>query len=71
MIAMNQGSFATKKSFKAEGLGRAAGDVMNNPSVFNPTIPLDGTFAVVGPHALSRKWYAEVTVQGGVIVKVT
>ena len=31
----------------------------------------DGTYTVVGPSPLERKWYAQITVKDGVIAKVT
>jgi hypothetical protein len=72
MIAMNQTSgFATKKSLMETGIGCLIDGIMNNPSFFDPNLPDNGTFPVVGPHQLSRKWWAEVTVVDGKIVKVT
>lgn len=39
-------------------------------SLFGPEYKADGTFPVVGPGAYERKWYAQVTVENGVIVAV-
>ncbi len=70
MIAMN-GGYPTKKSFKEDGIGKYFADVANNPSMFDPSMPDGGTHAVVGPEAYVRKWYAEVTVEAGVITRIT
>lgn len=39
-------------------------------SVFGPEYRDDGTFCVVGPTEHNRKWYANVTMQDGLITKV-
>lgn len=40
-------------------------------SLFGPEYRETGRFAVVGPGAYQRKWYAQVTVENNVIVKVS
>jgi hypothetical protein len=40
-------------------------------SMFGPEYKDNGSFAVVGPAALLRKWYASVTMENGLIKKVT
>lgn len=40
-------------------------------SAFGPEYKGDGCYAIVGPSPYDRRWYAEVTVQGGVIAKVS
>lgn len=40
-------------------------------SMFGPEYKADGKFCVVGPSATERKWFAEVTMSGGKIAKVT
>jgi hypothetical protein len=39
--------------------------------MFGPEYKADGKFAVVGPSAYERKWFAEVTMKEGKIVKVS
>jgi hypothetical protein len=39
-------------------------------SMFGNEYKADGKFAVVGPSATERKWFAEVTMKEGLIVKV-
>ena len=62
----------TKKALK-ELVGQPTGNCQFvETSVFGPEIERDGAFCVVGPDPYnSRKWYAEVTVQNGVVVKVS
>lgn len=60
----------TKKSLK-EKVGRDASGVLQETSMFGPELRDSGKFAVVGPGPYERKWYAEVTVAGGRIVKVS
>lgn len=40
-------------------------------SMFGPEYKETGEFSVVGPGAYDRKWYARVTMQNGLIKKVT
>lgn len=39
-------------------------------SMFGPEYQENGTFCVVGPSPTERRWYAEVTMKDGLIVKV-
>ena len=39
-------------------------------SIFGPEYKTDGKFTVVGPSPSSRKWYAMVTMEGGLIKSV-
>lgn len=59
----------TKKDLKAK-IGQDADHVLQETSMFGPELRDHGKFAVVGPGPYERKWYAEVTVDGGKIVKV-
>ena len=59
--------YATKKDLKAaigHELRYSETSLMGNE--FKP----DGTFPVVGPSPTSRKWYANVTMQNGLIKSV-
>lgn len=60
-------SYKTKKDLKA-AIGQ--GLLYVETSMFGPEYKPDGQFAVVGPGAYQRKWYAEVTMQGGLIKAV-
>jgi len=40
-------------------------------SMFGAEYKSTGTFCVVGPDAVQRKWFAEITMRDDVIVKVT
>ena len=61
-------SYKTKKMLK-ENVGKELRYV--ETSMFGPEYKPDGTFCVVGPDPYtSRKWYASVTMQGGLIAKV-
>jgi hypothetical protein len=65
MLVVN---YKTKKSLK-ESLGK---DLLHTEtSLFGKEFKANGTFCVVGPSAYVRKWYAEVTMKDGKIVKVT
>jgi hypothetical protein len=59
----------TKKVLKGK-VGQVASDVLQETSIFGPELKNAGKFPVVGPSPYSRKWYAEVTVTDGRIVKV-
>ena len=61
-------SYKTKKDLKA-----AIGQPLRyeETSAFGPEYKPNGRFAVVGPSPYSRKWYAEVTMQDGLIAKVS
>ena len=60
----------TKKVLKSK-IGQDAACVLVETSMFGPELRANGAFAVVGPSAYSRKWYAEVTVADGRITKVS
>jgi hypothetical protein len=60
-------SYKTKKELKA-AIGKPLRYV--ETSYFGPEYRSDGTFAVVGPSPYDRKWYAQVTMENGVIKKV-
>lgn len=60
--------YKTKKALKAS-VGKPLG--YNETSAFGPEYKADGKFAVVGPSAYERKWFAEVTMKEGKIAKVT
>ena len=62
--------YKTKKALK-ESKGKELR--YQETSLFGQEFPKDGngTFAVVGPGAYERKWYAQVTVKDYLITKVT
>lgn len=60
--------YKTKKSLK-ESVGKPF--TYTETSMFGNQFKSDGTFCVVGPSATERKWYAEVTMSNGLIIKVT
>jgi hypothetical protein len=60
--------YPTKKALK-ESIGQSLRYV--ETSFFGPEYKADGKFCVVGPSPTSRKWYAEVTMKGGKIEKVS
>ena len=59
--------YKTKKDLKS-----AVGQPLryNETSMFGPEFKSTGKFCVVGPSAYERKWFAEVTMKDGVIVKI-
>lgn len=59
-----------KKDLKAR-IGQSANGLFLETSMFGIEYKGDGTYCVVGPAPTIRKWYAEVTVKDGVILKVT
>lgn len=59
--------YKTKKDLKAS-VGKPLG--YTETSMFGPEYKADGKFAVVGPDAYQRKWFAQVTMREGVIAKV-
>lgn len=61
-------SYKTKKDLKA-AIGRPLRYV--ETSMFGPEYRADGKFCVVGPSPYVRKWYAEVTMEKGLIKKVS
>lgn len=60
--------YKTKKDLKA-----AVGQPLRyeETSFFGTEYKEDGSFSVVGPSPTQRKWFARVTVKGGLITKVT
>jgi hypothetical protein len=60
-------NYKTKKDLKA-----AVGKFLRyvETSVFGAEFKNNGSFAVVGPSAYDRKWYAEVTMENGLVKKV-
>jgi len=60
--------YKTKKDLKA-----AIGQELRyeETSFFGPEYKENGTFCVVGPSPVERKWFASVTIQNGLIVKVS
>lgn len=64
---MMSANYKTKKQLK-ENVGKALR--YTETSMFGNEYEENGTFCVVGPSAYNRKWYAEVTMQDGMIKKV-
>ena len=60
-------NYRSKKELK-ESVGQPLKYV--ETSFFGPEYRADGTFCVVGPSPDQRKWFAEVTMANGKIVKV-
>lgn len=60
--------YKSKKELKA-----AIGQPLHyiETSFFGPEYRENGTFCVVGPSPDVRKWFAEVTMQNGLIAKVS
>jgi hypothetical protein len=60
--------YKTKKALK-----EAVGQRLNytETSMFGPEYKPDGQFAVVGPSAYERKWFATVKMVNGLIAKVS
>lgn len=65
---MMAASYKTKKELKAS-IGSYLRYV--ETSMFGPEYKADGKFCVVGPSPYERKWFAEVTLQNGIIAKVS
>ena len=61
-------NYKTKKALK-ESIGKALRYV--ETSMFGAEYKDDGTFCVVGPDPYIRKWYASVTMENGLIKKVS
>ena len=59
--------YPTKKSLKA-----SIGEPLNyqETSMFGPEYRSTGSFCVVGPSAYQRKWFAQVEMEDGKIVRV-
>ena len=60
--------YKTKKELK-ESVGKPL--KYREISFFGLEYKADGKFAVVGPSEYERKWYAEVTMENGLIKKVS
>lgn len=60
--------YPTKKELKAS-VGQPL--KYQETSFFGPEYDPDGTFSMVGPSAYLRRWYATVTMGGGLIRRVT
>lgn len=61
-------SYPTKKALK-ESIGKALRYI--ETSTFGTEYEENGTFSVVGPSPLNRKWFARVTMEKGLIKKVS
>ena len=61
-------TYKTKKALK-ESIGQPLRHV--ETSWFGDEFKRDGTLNVVGPSPQMRKWFAEVVMNNGLIVKVT
>jgi hypothetical protein len=61
-------SYKTKKDLKA-----AVGQSLRyeETSAFGPEFKENGTFCVVGPSPYQRNWFASVTMENGLIKKVS
>ena len=60
--------YATKKELKAS---KGKPLCYTETSMFGLEYKVNGTFCVVGPSPYNRKWFASVTMQDGLIHKVT
>lgn len=60
-------TYPTKKRLK-ESLKKRLN--YRETSIFGIEYKSNGTFAVVGPSAYNRKWYAQVTMENNLIKKV-
>lgn len=60
--------YATKKALK-QSIGKPLD--YEETSMFGPEYRANGTFAVVGPSPTNRKWFAQVTMEAGLIAKVS
>jgi hypothetical protein len=60
-------SYKTKKQLK-ESVGKSLRYV--ETSMFGAEYKDNGKFCVVGPSAYDRKWYAEITMENGLIKSV-
>ena len=60
--------YKTKKALK-EAVGKRLN--YNETSMFGPEYKANGEFAVVGPSAYERKWFATVKMVDGLIAKVS
>ena len=60
----------TKKALKTK-VGQSVDGLFVETSMFGPEYKGDGRYAVVGPSPYERRWYANVFVEDGKVVKVT
>lgn len=60
--------YKTKKSLR-ESVGQTLR--YQETSMFGAEFTEDGSFAVVGPSAYERKWYATIVMKDGKIARVT
>ena len=60
--------YSTKKELKTQ-IGQSL--VYEETSIFGDDFKRDGRFCVVGPSPTNRKWFAEVTMKDGKILKVS
>lgn len=60
--------YKTKKELKA-AVGRPL--AYTETSMFGPEYRPDGVLTVVGPSPYERKWFAQVTMENGLIKKVS
>ena len=65
MLAAN---YKTKKALK-ENIGK--GLLYTETSMFGAEYKANGKFCVVGPSPYERRWYAEITMDNGLIKKVS
>jgi hypothetical protein len=63
------GAMMNRASIQALKPLRAA-SVIIETSMFGPELKDNGRFCVVGPDPYKRKWFAEIEVKDGIIVKV-
>ena len=60
--------YKTKKALK-ESIGKPLR--YSETSMFGPEFRENGSFAVVGPSAYERKWYAQVTMENGIVKRIS
>ncbi len=64
-------NFKTKKALK-EAVANGGAVNVYQPGPFGGNEPADGEVSVEGPHYPEpHRWYARVTLKGGIITKVT
>lgn len=61
-------NYKSKKELK-EAIGKPLR--YEETSIFGSEYKSNGTFCVVGPSPYQRKWYAQVTMENGLIKKVS
>lgn len=66
---MTMAAYYPTKSALKKSIGEPL--IYGETSMFGAEYKPDGTFAVVGPHEHNRKWFAQVTMAKGKIVKVS